>query len=289
MSSLIAFSMSVLLTIYLLRLPDKSPATLMLGTALLMIPIMNVGYFLGAGFYHPLAAYHRWLTVLGSVFPAFLTPFFLYYPSRSSPRAANISMMILLLIGVFIAGYFFIDTLHSDPVYLFSGHFWNINNNRASRIFGIVPLLNSISFLLAGIWRAYTIKKKERWAVLIMAIIPFFCGFAMGVTNLMSLSGLIGREIFQNVYSITAVVGFFTLFVIYINNTRDRTDIMTRIIYISLVTLLLVLQFMSYFSFSDREVAFDRYHRQRLELLLLGQKPPSDLVYLREYDMRSDG
>ena len=51
------------LAYFFLTLPNKSESTFHLGIGFLFLAFFNTGYFLAAFCYHPIAAYHRWITV----------------------------------------------------------------------------------------------------------------------------------------------------------------------------------------------------------------------------------
>jgi HAMP domain-containing protein len=83
--------------------------------------------------------------------------------------------------------------------------------------------------------------------------------------------------------------GFFLLAIMYINNTRDKTTLITKIIGISMVTFLVMLQGISYFFLTDKELAYDEIHRQQIYRVISasGYRPP-DLLYVISYHPDSD-
>jgi len=52
-----------LITIFFFIIPEKSRATFHLCLAFFLLTLFNLAYVIAASVYHPLAAYHRWLTV----------------------------------------------------------------------------------------------------------------------------------------------------------------------------------------------------------------------------------
>ena len=284
-SSLISFAATLVLTIFLLRLPKKSQATLYLGLAFFVLCLWNLAYTYAALYYHPLAAFHRWGSVFGSALVSpFLARFFLVYPENTHPRFTRIFFAIHLSTAFLVTGYFIYRTLVTPYYYHFDGHYWDFDADGLSRMVGLYLMLSNLCFWVIGFWRAWGLAGRQRWAVLAMNVTLIFCSFAQGYTNVLSRDGALPRSLFQTVYSLTIVLGFFVLAIVYINNARDRTSFMTKIVGISLTTLLTVLQGLSFFTLQDQDRAYDRLRRAQLDLYLAGDRReiPGDLVYIRE-------
>jgi hypothetical protein len=73
----------------------------------LSLGIQNIGYLFASMFYHPFAAYHRWITVL-SVIPGliFMTRFFFSFPEERNRFAARFIFYLQWIISFIIDGIF---------------------------------------------------------------------------------------------------------------------------------------------------------------------------------------
>jgi PAS domain S-box-containing protein len=180
-------------------------------------------------------------------------------------------------------------TLHSQKVYHFDGHYWDFSADKISEIIGIIIMLYIVLFTIIFIYKVIREKGWARLVILIMSLAYLAGTIIPSVTNVLSREGLLEREIFQITWAIVNLFGFFLLAIIYINNTRDRTTLITKIIGISMVTLLVMLQGISYFFLSDKDLAYDEVHRQQIYRVISasGYKPP-DLLYVLSYHPDSD-
>ncbi len=279
--------MTLVLTVYLLRLQNKSRATLYLALAFATLAVWNLAYIFASLYYHPIAAYHRWGSVFGSILISpLLARFFFLFPEDTHPRFSRIFFIAHVSVCLTVLVYFVFRTLRAGYFYHFDGHYWDNDEDQLSRIVGIYLLVSNMTFWIVGLWRSYSVRGRDRWTALSLVVTLIISGFAQGYTNVLSRDGTIERSLFQTVYSLTVVLGFFILVIIYINNTRDRTSFMTKIIGISLTTLLTVLQGLSFFTLQDNDRAYDHLRRAQLDLFLAGDRReiPPDLGFVREYD-----
>lgn len=283
--SLIAFSMSIVLTVFLFAVPQKSKATIYLAFAFAMIPLMNVGYFFGSTLYHPLAAYHRLFTVWGGCYLGlFITAFFFHYPRNSHPRVAMTYFVFLFSLNTAVSLFFTYSAIKAGQVFHFSGHYWDLDSDQATRLVALTIMVNSLSWTIVGLWRTITLRGRERLSSFGTWLSFFLAGMLQTITNIMSRTGYLDRGVYQTAYSLSIVIGFFLIAVIYLNNTRDRTSFMARLIGISLLTLLLVFQGISYFTLRDTESGHDSDRRYEQEIARL--RPdfrPDNIRYIREY------
>ncbi len=269
----------------LLMIPEKSSATRMLGLAYLFSSGLATAYVFGYSVYHPMAAYHRWLSI-----PSFLVthPFcaqiFYHFPKPRFPRMARVILTIQMILAVLLTGLFVYTSLSRGKVYSFSGHFWDLDIDDITRIVAVVALLNLLNAVVAGILHI-VVNKEKRVATSIM-----FAGLMLAlvvptVTNILSRDGLLARDIHQTLLVLFSIVGFFVLLIAYLNSTQDKTTFMVKIVGISLVTFMVVMVFVSYFSFQDKEDAYDSIHLERTSRLSIEPDyPVADLSYLVSYD-----
>jgi hypothetical protein len=166
---------------FFLTLPNKSDSTFHLGIAFFFLAIFNTGYFLAASCYHPIAAYHRWLTG-GFVLPALLHfgQFFFKYPRDTNPKISSRVLKAMWAVAIIVDIIFIAGTWNADRKFHFTGHYWDFDAEPISKMLAaLIAIYSIISFILIGAWKVYIIKTKERWvllkiliAMLIAAITP---------------------------------------------------------------------------------------------------------------------
>jgi PAS domain S-box-containing protein len=273
-----------------LSIPNKSRATLHLGIAFFLITIFNFAYFIAASLYHPLGAYHRWLTV-GVILLAetHYSLFLLNYPENANPKIEKTLFFFQYIVSIIVTGVFYYVTLHSQKVYHFAGHYWDFSADKISEIIGLIILLYIVIFTVIFIYKVIMVKGWARLVILIMSLAYLAGTIIPSVTNVLSREGLLDREVFQISWALVNIFGFFLLAIIYINNTRDKTTLMTKIIGISMVTFLVMLQGISYFFLTDKELAYDEIHRQQIyRIVSASEYKPPDLLYVISYHTDSD-
>ena len=285
-TALISFSMTTVLAIFLLRLPHKSRATVILGLIFLNFSLWNFAYFLAGIVYHPLMAYHLVWAVFGGLMVAPLfVQFFLAYPGDSFASFRRKFGVVHFALALVALGFFALGALQSDTNlrYNFEGHFWEIDRPDLLSYIGLIIGLSNLTFLV-GIWRALKLRGRDRRALIGISVTVVLIGVTTSITNFLSRSGVLERSYHMTVFGLSLGIGFFFLALIYINVTRDRTSFMTKIVGISLTVLLTALQAVAYFTLGDAERAYDESRRNRLEIFLLGRRDvvPDDLLYVRE-------
>jgi len=280
----------LIITIFLLSIPNKSRATLHLGMAFFLITIFNFAYFFAASLYDPFGAYHRWLTV-GVILLAetHYNLFLLNYPEDANPKTEKNFLFAQYIISFIVSITFFYVTLHSQKVYHFDGHYWDFSADKISEIIGLIILLYVIVFAFIFIYKVIRVKGRERLVVLLMSLAYLAGTIIPSVTNVLSREGLLDREIFQITWALVNIFGFFLLAIVYVNSTRDKTTLVTKIIGISMVTFLVILQGISYIFLDDKELAYDEIHQQQISRVISnsGYHPP-DLLYVVTYHTDSE-
>ncbi len=283
--ALIASVFFGVIAIFILSVKGKSKAALHLGVAYLLLCIFNMGYFISASVYHPLAAYHRWLTVLTILLGiTHSNVFYYYFPTERNPRAAKIFFRVFYTITILVTLGFVAVSLPSDKVYLFRGHYWDFDADIASTRVALVI----VSFILVNIvlssWRIFTGEKKDRLMLLLLMITYLLAALVPSITNTLSRDGMISRETFHNTWVIFNVFGFFLFAVVFLNNTRERISFMGKLIGISLVTILVLLQFESFFILREREESYDDICRKTAAMTIISGALQDKAVYLDVYN-----
>jgi PAS domain S-box-containing protein len=289
-SALITSVFHLLIVVFLFSIPEKSKATLHLGIGLFYLVIFNFAYFIASSFYHPFAAYHRWITV-GIILLAntHMHLFMLNYSEEASPKIARIVFLLGYAVSFIITAVFFYVTLHSPKVYHFDAHYWDFSADKISVVVGITILLYIAIFTLISIYKITILKGRERLVILLI-VTSFLAGtFIPAITNIVSRGGLLNREIFQITWAMCHILGFFLIVIIYINSARDKTTLITKITSITIVTILMILLGISYLFLTDKEIAYDEIHWQQINRTISSSdyRPP-DLSWVISYHTDSD-
>ncbi|MBN2078030.1 MAG: HAMP domain-containing protein [Spirochaetes bacterium] len=284
LGSFIAVVFFFMATFFLMAVKNKSQASRQLGIAYLWMGIFNIGYLISATIYHPLAAYHRWLTIFTilAAEASFVT-FFFYFPDEKAPRVGKVVLYAGYAIATICTVAFAVVSLKAGKVYFFSGHYWDFDADAISKTIGLVIIGFIVFGLMLCLWRTITHKGRERWTVLVFGLIFIVSTIAPAVLNTMSRDGLIARETFNNSWVLFNVVGFFILLVYYINNTKDRISFMGKLIGISLVTFLAMLQIISYFLLLEKDESFDGLKEKSATLVLDYNHPGEDAKYVAAF------
>lgn len=285
----IPFVFGAYLGISFLLIKNKSRATLHVGLLLVMISIFYFGYFISSTLYHPLAAYHRWITA-GIILPglAHMTLFFFYFPDEKYHARAKKLLFVLYAVSAVILLTFIIISLNSAKIFHFDGHYWDFDAEKISSFLAMMIILYIIIFIITGFWRFFTTKTKERWAVLFILSGFMISSIVPAILNILSRTGIIGRGTYQISLDIFLLVGFFIISILYINNSKDRTTFLSKIISVSLLTFLLILQGFGYFSIMNLEKVYDLLSRKDLSVIINGDTLPENLEYIFEYKPGND-
>ena len=270
--------------LFLFSIREKSRSTFHLGIAFLYVAFFNMAYFIAASYYAPGAAFHRWLTViLATLSQAHFCMFIINLPKELSRRTRKTLLAVMYGVSIVTAAVFYARTLHAGTVFYFTGHYWDFDADEVSKFVAYVIL--SYVALLVGImiWKLAVIKTRDRWIIFFIGVTLLVVSVVPSIMNTLSRDGAIDRGTYQVAWDIFNTIGLFSLSIIYINYTTDRTSFMSKIVGISLVTMLLILQGLSYFSFADKETAYDDEHSLWARYAVSSGRRPADMMYLVSY------
>ena len=277
------------LAIILLLIPSKSKATLHLGITFLMLTVFDLGYFLSAMIYHPLAAYHRWLTAGIVTFAEIHFIIFLFYfPEERNLRAAKWIGTSLYAVSIVSVAAFFFITYNSPKIYNFDGHYWDFDADAVSKYIALLIIIYVFIELGIGIWKTVIIKTGARWSVLSITLIITVAILVPSGANLLSRNGIIDRGTYQMTQDLSTITGFFAVLVIYLNTTRDRTSLMVKILSICFATFLIVFQGLSLFSLTELDRSYDSLRNNDLVMALRTDRQSPELLYIVSYSCRND-
>ncbi len=283
--SIIGSLFFAIIAFFLLSVKNRSRATFHLGMAFAIMSTFNLGYVISSSIYHPLAAYHRWITVLTILLAiCHSNAFYFFYPTEVSRRGAKIFLTLTYALSIAVTLVFVFISLKSEKIYHFRGHYWDFDAEKISKIVAIVIMLYIAINIILCLWRIFTSDKKYRTALILLVITFIFASVIPSIANTLSRDGAISREFFHNTWVIFNVLGFFLLAVVYLNNTSEKISFMGKLIGISLVTMLVLLQFAGFIFMKDSDRAYDEIHRRSARFIMRSGTPEYGARYLVEYD-----
>ncbi|MBL8020858.1 MAG: SpoIIE family protein phosphatase [Leptospirales bacterium] len=265
---------------------EKSKATVVLGFAFLFSGILALAYVPAYSIYEPWIAYHRWFTVSAALLahPAYGQLLY-YYPSERYMRTARAVLAIQLLVALGVTGTFVYVSLSRPLIYTFAGHLWDIDIDTMSRVVAGAIVLNITHFVIVGI--VHLIRRKgERLRFAGIYFSMMFAVLVPTITNALSRDGLMTRDLHQTILVLMSIAGLFVALMVYLNTTTDKTTFMAKIIGVSLVTFMLLMVLNSFYSFQDKEDAYDQLRVEQTSRLSIDrQYPVADLEYLLTYEI----
>jgi serine phosphatase RsbU (regulator of sigma subunit) len=284
--TLLVTMFTALLALFFLTIPDRSKSTFHIGLSFLFLCFFNIGYFFAAFYYHPGAAYHRWLTG-GFILPVIIHfgQFFFKYPKDIAPKLTKYTLWVLWSFAILTISVFLIGTYLSDKRYHFTGHYWDFDSPTLSVLLSVViAIYTLINFLIIPIWKFTAIKGTERKTILKLMIAVLIAGVIPNFTNIMSRDGSIDRATYLISVVILFVLGFFFVSIFYINSTKEKTTFMAKIVGLTLVTVLLVLQAWGIYIFNEEETEYNRMQSEKFHSMLATKIKKSDVNYIVSLD-----
>lgn len=271
---------SFLAGLFFLTMRDKSPASRNTGIFLILLGFFNAAYMYAAAVYHPVGAFHRWVTV-GTILiiEIYITRVFFLFPEPKKLKTGNIIFITEWVVAVIAIAWFFYVSMSADKIYHFDGHYWDFDADFTSKIIGIMIGVYALIFIIAGIVRAVVSQGRERLALIGLTIGVATTAIAPAIVNALSREGLMNRGTYQTLWDLFSITGVFIFVITYINNTKDKSTFMLKIIGISLVTFLIVMQALNYFSFDNLERSFDRIHKEQVARYVESGTKPDGLRY----------
>ncbi|TGK28058.1 HAMP domain-containing protein [Leptospira gomenensis] len=267
----------------------KTVATYHLGIGFFILGFFEIGYFFAALFYHPLAAYHRWLTgclILPSI--AHFTQFFLRYPNNNNKRLASWVLIAEHIIGIIVACLFIYFTYISERIYHFTAHHWDFNALGASRYLAfIIAAYSVIAFILVPAWRIITDKEKKRFAIFLFAFGFIIAAFYPNIANVLSRDGVMDRSTYMTSNVIFFIAAFSVVAIVFINNSTERTTFMVKIVGITLFTICLIMQALVFISNQDKEAEYNSLHVVNSERVLENGRKNNEVQYILRYEEKT--
>ncbi len=272
------------LAYFFIVMKNKSKSTMFLTYFLVLCTFFFFSYSVAASVYHPMGAYHRWVTIgVCIIAEIFMGLSLFHFPEDRNPLFGKIYKGFWYIFTPILVLYFFHDSYFSKKIFNFAGHYWDFDAEKASKIYAMVLLLSIALIFVMGVWRAFVNKGAERWAALIIGTAVFSTFMIPGVLNIFSRDGLIDRGTYQISQNLATITGVFIAIIVYLNVTKQRSTFMSKILIVSVATLLLMVQGFSYFSLQDQEKSFDLLLRSETALSLAKGKNSADMEYMINY------
>ncbi len=118
--------------------------------ALLLFGLMDAAHAYGLAVNHPVAAYHRFVTIsLAGPAWILLGRALFCFPNREPGRVLNLTSLFLLIIYFTAVIYFMVGAVTSGPARVHE-HYWNFRVGRGSLLLGMVILVLLITMLVLG-------------------------------------------------------------------------------------------------------------------------------------------
>ncbi|PJZ56384.1 SpoIIE family protein phosphatase [Leptospira barantonii] len=287
--SLLVTITTFFLAAFFISLKRKTVATYHLGIAFLVFGLFEIGYFMAAFYYHPIAAYHRWMTgclILPAV--THFTQFFIRYPGNVNKKIGFWVMIFEHVLGFIVACFFIYLTFISEKIYHFTAHHWDFNALIASKYLAfIIAFYCSIAFIVVPAWRIVTDKEKKRFAIFLFSIGFMIAAFYPNISNVLSRDGYMERSTYMTSNVIFFIAAFSVVVIVFINNSTERTTFMVKIVGITLFTICLIMQALVFISNQDKESEYDSLHLVNSERVLESGRTNNDVQYTLRYDEKT--
>lgn len=282
--ALIPALLTGLLGYFFITMKNKSKASFHFAIAYFVSTVFYFAYFVSASIYHPLAAYHRWFTVATIMVQIFHFSLAIFsFPDVRLPRFRKIYIAFGYMVPILLTVYFFNVSYHSEKVFIFAGHYWDFDADKASKIVAMGILLVILFVLVMGVLRSFLNRGIERWAALFMGVILFSSFLIPGITNMLSRDGLLDRGTHQLMINLVSLTGAFIVVILFLNITKDRSSFMSKILIVTVTTLLVMVQGFTYYSLQDQEKSFDLLLQSHTRLSAKTETYPPDMEYMVSY------
>ncbi|TGL61032.1 SpoIIE family protein phosphatase [Leptospira sarikeiensis] len=284
--SLLVTLTTIFLGIFFFTLKNRTIATTHLGIGFILLGVFETGYFLAAFLYHPIAAYHRWLTGGFILFAlAHYTQFLLRFPGNSNQRIAKWVLIAEYSAATVMVAFFIYFTFISEKIYHFTAHHWDFNAYDVSRYLAIlIGIFSIVGFIIIPTWRVLITKDKRRIALLMFNIGFLIAAIYPNISNILSRDGVMERSTYMTSNVILFLTAFSFLVIAFINNSAERTTFMVKIVGITLFTICLIMQALVYISSQEKDAEYDSLRMVNIERALENGVKSSDIEYVFHWE-----
>lgn len=283
-STLLSMIFMYLLGFYLLLLKNKQISTRYLGYFFIGLGFLNLGYFLSAIFPTPLAANHRYITVLFILFPTItvVVQYAYHVLDNRYAREARLVLYIGVLLNTMLVIHFSYLAINATAKFNFHGDIYDYP--QIGKWVALDILAHIFLFMIIMLRKSFHYKGQKRAMLIQMMIGLLLITVIPSVFNALMKKGSIAPEVYHLGYSLSFVLGSFVTTIVFINHAVEKTSFMTKIIGITLVTFLLFIQSIAIRINTDNEMRFDSIHKRETQALINSKNYSSfsDLCYLVE-------
>lgn len=243
---------------FLLFLKKKSKATIDLATVFISISFTSIAFTFAFVYYHPAAAYHRWLTVTPVLIGLFfLARFFFHFPAERARRFVSAATVFFIAVALADGILWIIASLKYGKVFHGESGMWDLAHSRFAAINSAIIGLYIFLVLAAGIWRTVITPGRDRYRVLSILGAFIISTVIPGIANSMARQGAMELNTFILTYATMTLLGWFITLMLYINYTTDYIPFMVRIVGICVITFLLCLVGISHVIARDYDRHYD--------------------------------
>jgi len=268
--------LTFLISIFLLVISKKERTAQYLAFTFISLTLFNIGYLIGYGIDHPIAAigWHIACLIVLAVFSK--VQFAYYLPDKLNKQEPRIVLVIGILLYLFAQIQYSTKAQEAGNRFIFKNHIYASNYTSQ-----LVPMLTSLFFLwiFVVLIRQVLQHTKEEYnekSILIRFFARIF--FPLSRDGKLVRSFLV-LTFFELVINMLVVVGWYSSFishtamnflmstglmlvylsytVVYVNNSRKNITFMVKIVGVALVFLLVVSSLMGARSISYAEKSYD--------------------------------
>lgn len=270
---------------FLLFLKKKSKATIDLAVVFISISFTSIAFTFAFVFYHPNAAYHRWLTVTPVLIGLlFLARFFFHFPTERAGRFARVATIVLIIIALIDGVLWIHATLSYGKEFHGISGMWDVSHSRFAAINSAIIGLYIFLVIAAGIWRVIITSGRDRYRVLSILCAFIISTIIPGIANSMARQGAMELNTFILTYATLTIIGWFITLMLYINYTTDYIPFMVRIVGICVITFLLCLVGISYVIAQDYDRHYDEISVSTTERMIADPDfRPGNVRYFLKY------
>ncbi|HQL82527.1 MAG TPA: hypothetical protein PK307_10015, partial [Spirochaetota bacterium] len=161
--SLIATVFFIVTGAFLFSIKQRSRASYHLGMAFIYLAIFNVGYLVSSTIYHPLAAFHRWLTVVTILLAEVHgNAVMISFPDLTHPRVLKWWLRIGYGVSIIFIIVFCASTFNAEKLFYFRGHYWDFNADAISKVISLLIIALILLYPVIAVWKFIITKGKER-------------------------------------------------------------------------------------------------------------------------------
>lgn len=281
--SLLVTLIMFLLGIFFLSLKDKTTATIHFGVGCILLSFFQTGYFLAAFLYHPIGAYHRWITA-GFILPAVLHlgQFLLRWPGNNYARLGNVLLAIQWILALISVSVFVYYTSLADKKYHFTAHHWDFQVDEPSKyLAGMIALFSLFNFFLIPMYRIIFKLAGRKRMIMVSYMIAFLTAAVIpNLFNVMSRDGAMERATYLTAQVLLFYFAFFLITIIFINTSNEKTTFMIKIVGISMVTVMLIFEQLAFIYDQEKEDQFNRISLATINRYLHSQNIPDSISYM---------